>query len=231
MAMRTVLLLSATAMILVLGVTAVVLLLTEPDEDNQATPTQTAAQPGVQSTLTPTPIVPSTPLPAASPPAEGLFGFGSPASDDVLADWDIDIPPSGEGLPDGSGSVADGEAVYASQCASCHGQTGREGGIGPQLVSEPGPYEEGMPKTIGSYWPYATTVYDYIYRAMPFGSPGSLSPDEVYAVTAYLLNANEIIPDGAVMDADALPKVSMPNQPSFFPCWPETCRPDVAPAS
>jgi S-disulfanyl-L-cysteine oxidoreductase SoxD len=232
MSVRTMLLLAVAAVVLVLGTTAGVLLLAD-DDDAESDDTAAAATPTTDASgplPTPTIPVPGTPLPAASPPAEGLFGFGQPASESALDDWDIDIPPSGEGLPDGAGSVADGEAVYAAECASCHGPTGTEGGIGPQLVSEPGPYEPGTPRTIGSYWPYATTIWDYTYRAMPFDSPGSLSHDQVYAVTAWLLNANGIIPEGAVMDAESLPQVDMPNQPSFFSCWPETCRPDVTPA-
>lgn len=230
MTMRTVLLLAVSAAVLVLGATAGVLLLTDSEDDDNiaVAPTRTPAETGALPT--PTMPVPGTPLPAASPASAGLFGFGEPAGESAIDDWDIDIPPSGEGLPPGSGSVADGAAVYAAACAACHGETGREGGIGPQLVSEPGPFEPGTPKTIGSYWPYATTIWDYTYRAMPFDSPGSLSPDQVYAVTAWLLNANGIIPEGAVMDAESLPQVEMPNQPSFFSCWPETCRPDVTPA-
>jgi cytochrome c len=232
MAMRMVLLLAVAAAVVVLGATAAVLLLTDAGEDDGAAlaPTPAATEPGALPTLTPTTFVPRTPLPAASPPEASLFGLGEPVSDDLLAAWNIDVPPSGEGLPPGSGAVADGAAVYAAECAACHGATGREGGIGPQLVSEPGPWQPGMPRTIGSYWPYATTVWDYINRAMPFDDPGSLSPDQVYAVTAYLLRENQIIPDGAVMDATSLPQVAMPNQPSFFPCWPDTCRPDVTPA-
>jgi S-disulfanyl-L-cysteine oxidoreductase SoxD len=232
MSMRTILLLAVAAVVLVLGATAGVLLLAgDDDAENNNTAAAATPTPAISGTLpTATIPVPGTPLPAASPPAEGLFGFGEPASESALNDWDIDIPPSGEGLPEGAGGVADGAAVYAAECASCHGQTGREGGIGPQLVSQPGPYEPGSPRTIGSYWPYATTVWDYINRAMPFDSPGSLSADQVYAVTAWLLNANGIIPEGSIMDAESLPQVTMPNQPSFFSCWPETCRPDLTPA-
>lgn len=187
------------------------------------------ASPGNQQTVlaSPTPNAPLTPSPAPSPPAPGLFGFGSAATEADIANVDIDVAPDGAGLPDGKGTPADGENVYASKCASCHGATGREGGIGPALVSEPGPYTPGAPRTIGSYWPHATTLYDYIYQAMPFDRPGSLQPDEVYAVVAYLLNQNQIIGDTDEMNATTLPQVQMPNRNQFKACWPEECQPDV----
>ncbi len=188
-----------------------------------------AASPGGQqaATASSSPSVPLTPAPAPSAPAPGLFGFGTAATDTAIAKENIDVAPDGAGLPAGKGTPADGAKVYAAKCASCHGATGREGGIGPALVSEPGPYKPGTPRTIGSYWPHATTLYDYIYRAMPFDRPGSLQPDELYAVVAYLLNQNKVIVDSEEMNATTLPKVKMPSQDQFKPCWPVECRPDV----
>lgn len=206
------------------------------DQDDTASPAPEGTEtvpPSGRATPTPaedaTPTEIGTPAPAPSPPAEGLFGFGTPASDEAIAEMDIDIPPDGSGLPDGSGTPSEGEEVFANECAACHGETGREGGIGGVLVSEPGPYETGMPRTIGSYWPYATTLYDYINRSMPFDDPGSLEPDQVYAVVAYLLRENQVIADDEEMNAETLPQVEMPNRESFFSCWPDQCLPDVTP--
>ncbi len=188
-----------------------------------------AASPDGRQTVlaSPAPSVPLTPAPAPSAPAPGLFGFGTPATDAEVAKVNIDVAPDGAGLPDGKGTPADGATVYTGKCASCHGATGREGSIGPALVSEPGPYKLGTPRTVGSYWPYATTLYDYIYQAMPFDRPGSLQPDEVYAVVAYLLNQNQIIGDTDEMNATTLPQVQMPNRDQFKACWPDECLPDV----
>jgi len=134
----------------------------------------------------------------------------------------IDANPSGAGLPPGRGTYARGAQVYAQQCASCHGPRG-EGGIppNPKLVgTEPRDFSFGndpkLTKTIGNYWPYATTLYDYINRAMPFATPGSLAPAEVYAVVAYLLAENGIIAKSAVMDARSLPRVRMPARDRFI---------------
>lgn len=154
-------------------------------------PTGSEPAGGQMTTASPSPSVPPNPSPAPNPPAPGLLGFGKPATDAEITKENIDVAPDGAGLPAGKGTPSDGAKVYASKCASCHGATGREEGIGPALVSEPGPYKIGTPRTIGSYWPYATTLYDYIYRAMPFNQPGSLQPDEMYAVIAYLLNQNK----------------------------------------
>jgi cytochrome c len=129
--------------------------------------------------------------------------------------WNLDVSPSGEGLPPGSGTVRDGATVYAAKCASCHGSTGQEG---PQdrLVGGQGTLKTARPvKTIGSYWPYATTLYDYIYRAMPFTAPQSLEPDQVYALVAWLLFQNGIVPENTTLDARSLPLVRMPNRDGF----------------
>lgn len=157
--------------------------------------------------------------------------LGSDINDQYLASVDIDIKPNGEGLPEGSGLAEQGAEIYASQCASCHGQNGEgggPGGDGPRLIIEnAGPWEPGDDKVIGNYWPYATTVYDYARRAMPFFAPGSLTDDEYYAVTAYLLSENGVIAVDEEMNAETLPQVEMPNRDNFFSCWPDECRPDV----
>lgn len=153
----------------------------------------------------------------AGPGYRGPFGFGTTPTSAELKTIDIAVGPDGEGLPPGAGTVADGATVYAAKCAFCHGATGVEG---PQdrLVGGEKPV-----KTIGSYWPYATTVFDYVRRAMPFNAPGSLTGDEVYAVTAWLLWKNGIIRPDEVIDATALPRVRMPNRDGFI----RDPRPDV----
>jgi cytochrome c len=145
------------------------------------------------------------------------FGLGRVPTPDEVRRLDSSIRPSGEGLPAGSGTVGRGKVVYDTQCARCHGATGKEG---PQevLVGGRGSLTTAKPlKTVGSYWPYATTLWDYVNRAMPFDRPGILPPDDVYAAVAYVLRLNEIIGDADVMDATTLPKVRMPNAGGFYP--------------
>ena len=145
------------------------------------------------------------------------YGFGRTPAPATIKALDIAIGPRGEELPPGSGAVADGAKLYAERCAMCHGASGREG-PDPVLVGGHDTLTSAEPLlTIGSYWAYATTLYDYIARAMPFFAPGSLAPDEVYALCAYLLNANGIIADDAVMDRVSLPAVEMPNRNRFIP--------------
>ena len=149
--------------------------------------------------------------------------LGQPATAENIRLWDIDVAPSGEGLPPGRGTTAQGAVVYAAKCAKCHGASGTEGPMdrlvgGRQTLGTSSPV-----KTIGSYWPYATTLYDYIHRAMPFDAPQSLTPDEVYSVTAWLLYQNGIIAGDSVLDAATLPAVQMPNRHGFVP----DPRPDV----
>ena len=154
----------------------------------------------------------------AQPPT--AFGIGRPATPSEIAAQDIDVAPDGHGLPPGRGTAADGAATYAAKCAACHGATGKEGpndvlvGREPKGVFPSG-REVGVRRTIVNYWPYATTVFDYIRRAMPSPAPGSLTDDEVYGLVAFLLSANEIIPVDAVMDATTLPKVVMPARDKF----------------
>ena len=151
-------------------------------------------------------------------------GLGRPASAEELKQRDITTLWNGSGLPDGKGTAAQGEAVYRDQCASCHGPNGEGKPEGPQLVGGIGSLTSDNPiKTVGSYWPYATTVWDYIHRAMPLNQPGSLSADDTYAVTAFLLNRNKIIETNQVISNETLPKVLMPNRDGFIP----DARPDT----
>ncbi|WP_227246944.1 c-type cytochrome [Paraburkholderia caribensis] len=143
--------------------------------------------------------------------------IGTPVSDADIAAWNIDVAPDGQGLPPGSGDVAMGGKVFAARCAACHGAKG-EGLIGDQLIGGQGTLTSANPKrTVGSYWPYATTLFDYIRRAMPYNAPQSLSADEVYAVSAWILNQNGIVSDDARLDAHSLASVRMPNRDGFVP--------------
>jgi mono/diheme cytochrome c family protein len=145
------------------------------------------------------------------------FNLGRVATTEEIAKLDIDVRPDGKGLPAGSGTVAEGEAVFLAKCIVCHSGKGTRSVaspfIGPPLITD----SLSRAKTVGNYWPYASTIYDYINRAMPYNAPGSLTPKEIYGVTAYLLYANKIIPANAVMNAKTLPKVVMPNQKFFVP--------------
>jgi mono/diheme cytochrome c family protein len=135
--------------------------------------------------------------------------------------WDISAGPDGKGLPPGQGTAKEGAAIYATKCASCHGPDGGGTKIGPRLVGSKAEMETLTTlrpvKTIGSYWPYATTVWDYINRAMPRNQGGTLSANEVYALTAFILARSSIIQDSDIMDAKTLPKVKMPNRNGFVP--------------
>ena len=147
-------------------------------------------------------------------------GLGVPATPAEIAAADISVPPDGAGLPEGSGTSARGAQVYAAKCIVCHGPEGANG-VNDRLVGGQGTLATPTPvKTIGSYWPYATTVFDYIRRAMPYPAPHSLTNEEAYALTAYLLHLNGVIAADAVMDAKTLPKVQMPNRGNFVLAWP-----------
>jgi len=155
---------------------------------------------------------------AAPTPAPARFGFGAAADPGRIARWDRDVGPDGVGLPPGQGTVAQGAVVYLARCAACHGVTGTEGPYDVLVGGEP--WGEGDPprrRTIGNYWPYATTLFDYITRAMPQNDPGSLTADETYAVIAWLLARNGLVPDDTVLDAVALTAVRMPARDRFVP--------------
>ena len=160
---------------------------------------------------------------ATSAQAQSPYGIGRPATPTEIAGWNIDIDREGHNLPPGSGTVSHGHEVFDQQCAACHGAKG-EGGIGDQLVGGQGTLATPKPvRTVGSYWPYASTLFDYIRRAMPQNAPQSLSNDDVYAVSAYVLNLNGLFPADAVLDARTLPAVKMPNRRMFV----GDPRPDV----
>lgn len=158
------------------------------------------------------------------------FGFGRAATAEEIAAWDIDVMPDGTGLPEGEGTAASGAPTYARQCAVCHGGAG-EGGIADRLVGYTpettppfGPrYEEwrgdgpDVPYSVGNYWPYATTLFDYIRRAMPSNAPGTLEADQVYGLVAWILAENGLIGADDVMNATTLPAVEMPARDIFVP--------------
>lgn len=163
---------------------------------------------------------------AAWPAGAQPLGLGRPATSAEIAAWDIDVRADGRGLPLGRGDVEQGRQVFTQKCASCHGAEGK-GGIADALVGGQGTLASAHPvRTVGSYWPYATTLFDYVRRAMPFNAPQSLSADEVYGLCAYVLHLNGIVPAKAVMDAKSLPRVRMPNRDGFTSPDP---RPDVGP--
>src|ERR1700751_3139754 len=144
--------------------------------------------------------------------AQAGYGIGRAATPAEIAGWIIDIGRDGHGLPAGSGSVSHGREVFENQCAACHGDKG-QGGIGDRLVGGQGTLASSNPvKTVGSYWPFAPTLFGYIRRAMPQNAPGSLSNEDVYAVSAYILNLNGLLPADAVLDAKSMTAIKMPNR-------------------
>jgi mono/diheme cytochrome c family protein len=151
------------------------------------------------------------------------YGLGRAASAAEIAAVDIDVSPNGAGLPPGSGTPEQGATVFATTCAACHGKNGEgTAPLYPQLVGGPkGAFnfatDYKIPRTIGNYWPYSTTLFDYIRRAMPLTAPGSLTPDQTYAVAAYLLNREGLLPAGATLDAHSLPVIQMPARSHFVP--------------
>jgi S-disulfanyl-L-cysteine oxidoreductase SoxD len=149
--------------------------------------------------------------------------FGQPITQADLVPWDISIGPDGIGLPPGSGTPAQGAVVYADHgCAACHGDTGGGGPAGPLVGGGPlNATDKDPAKLIGNYWPYATTIFDFVRRAMPWQQPKTLTDNEVYAVTAYILALNKIIGDNDTMNADTLPKVKMPNRNGFISRYPD----------
>jgi S-disulfanyl-L-cysteine oxidoreductase SoxD len=159
-------------------------------------------------------------------PPQTVYGIGHTATPDQIAKWDLTVFPDGRGLPAGAGTARQGKAIYASQCASCHGRNGEGTEIYPSLAGGQGTLASNAPVlTVGSYWPYATTLWDYTRRAMPYANPGTLKTDEVYALTAYILYLNGIVREEQVLDEKSLPRVKMPNRDGFYP----DARPDLRP--
>lgn len=162
---------------------------------------------------------------AAGPAGSELhrYGLGEPATPQQIAGWNIDVAPDGKNLPSGSGTVLQGKKIFDSSCAACHGAKG-EGGMGDRLQGGQGTLTAAKPiKTVGSYWPYATTLYDYIRRAMPLDAPQSLSDSQVYAVTGYVLYLNSLTAEDSTLDAASLMAIKMPNRDGFV----SDPRPDV----
>src|SRR5262245_35339316 len=163
------------------------------------------------------------PQPGIGFPPQSL-GIGRPVTKDEIKGWDIEVRPDGHGLPAGKGSVKQGEALYQERCAACHGEFGEGKDRWPALIGGSGKLTDDDPKRgVGNYWPYATTLFDYIKRAMPFGNAQSLTNDEVYAITAYVLHLNEALKADDVLDRDTLLKIKLPNADNFTP----DPRPDV----
>lgn len=159
----------------------------------------------------------------AAPPR---YHLGRAATSQEVRARDSTVTPTGAGLPKGHGSAKEGEALFAQLCSICHGAKGEGTNVFPALVGGVGSLKRADALlTVGSYWPYATSVWDYVYRAMPYTAPGTLTPNEVYALTAYLLQANGILPKDAVLDQRTLPQVKMPNRDGFV----ADPRPDVRP--
>jgi S-disulfanyl-L-cysteine oxidoreductase SoxD len=155
---------------------------------------------------------------SAAAAGEQHFGLGRPALPEEVKAWDIDVRPDGQGLPPGKGTVAQGEKLFLDRCASCHGEFGEGAGRWPQLAGGAGTLKSANPdKTIGSYWPYLSTVFDYIHRAMPFGDAQSLTPDETYALVAFLLNMNDVVPADFELSDKNFTSIHMPNEKAFYP--------------
>lgn len=170
-----------------------------------------------QALLTVTVMAVGVVLIANSASADQRYGFGTTPTAQQIAGWDIDVNGlTGAGLPPGHGSVKDGSRLFEQKCSMCHGDFGEGSGRYPVLAGGKGTLNKDRPvKTVGSYWPYAPTLFDYIRRAMPFPDPQSLTNDQVYAITAYVLNLNDIVPDNAVLDATSLAAIKMPNRGGF----------------
>lgn len=155
-------------------------------------------------------------LPAAQVLA-GKYNLGRAATAQEVKAWNIDVRPDGQGLPEGKGSVAEGEKVYLEKCAACHGDFGEGIDRWPVLAGGGGSLKSEDPlKTIGSYWPYLSTAYDYIYRAMPFGDAQSLTPNEVYGIIAYILNLNDLVKEDFVLSKANFTKIRLPNEKNFI---------------
>ncbi|MGB7205913.1 MAG: cytochrome c [Anderseniella sp.] len=160
----------------------------------------------------------------SSPAMADKFNLGREATPTEVTAWDIDVRPDGQGLPEGKGTVAEGEAIYAEKCASCHGDFGEGIDRWPVLAGGQGSLKSDRPvKTIGSYWPYLSTVFDYVNRAMPFGEAQSLEANEVYAITAYLMNLNDIVDSDFELSKENFTEKRLPNEANFT----QDVRPDT----
>lgn len=160
----------------------------------------------------------------AAPAHAGQYDLGRAATPEEIKGWDIDVRPDGEGLPEGKGTVAEGDKVFQEQCAACHGDFAEGLDRWPVLAGGQGTLKSDRPeKTIGSYWPYLSTVYDYIYRTMPFGNAQSLSPDDMYAVTAYLLYMNDLVEEDFELGKANFTSIRLPNEANFV----DDPRPDI----
>ena len=159
-------------------------------------------------------------LVAATSSAEGP-NLGKPITEAEIAPWDISIMPDGTGLPAGGGTSAQGAKIFAERCAACHGEGGKGSEFGTAVTGGPPHATLDGGKTIKNYWPYATTLFDFIRRAMPYPQPSSLSNDEVYALTAYILSLNQLIGENDMMNAQTLPQVKMPNRDGFITRFPD----------
>ncbi len=152
--------------------------------------------------------------------APARYGLGRAATPDEIRKLDIDVSPDGHGLPEGRGTVAEGAAIYAAKCASCHGKSGEGASFDRLVATDAGENfafgrDPRLARAIGNYWPYASTLYDYTARSMPFTAPGTLTPNEVYGLVAYMLSLNKVVGEDAVMDKTTLPKVVMPAHNRF----------------
>jgi cytochrome c len=180
---------------------------------------QAAAPPAAEPTE-PAPQQAAAPSTAKDgpPPGHGVFHLGRVAVPEEIAAWDIDVRPDGAGLPDGSGTVVEGEQLFTDYCAACHGDFGEGRDRWPVLAGGLDTLQAERPvKTIGSYWPYLSTVYDYVRRAMPFGDARSLSDDDVYAITAYLLYLNDVVTDEDFeLSKENFTSMRLPNEENFF---------------
>src|SRR5262245_20855529 len=151
------------------------------------------------------------------------YGVGRAPTDQEIREWGVTVAPDGKGLPEGSGTAKDGSALFALRCAKCHGEKAG-GDIGPALAGGRGTLATSKPlKTVGSFWPYATSLWNYVNRAMPFNEPGSLTDSQVYAAVAYLLYLNDIVGENEILNARTLPKIRMPNRNGFV----ADPRPDI----
>ncbi len=158
--------------------------------------------------------------PPQPPQQPSRYGIGRAATPDEIKKLDIDVAPDGTGLPEGRGTVAEGAAIYAAKCASCHGKDGEGASFDRLVATDAGENfafgrDPRLARAIGNYWPYASTLYDYTARSMPFAAPGTLTANEVYGLVAYLLSLNKVVPEDAVMDRTTLPKVVMPARDRF----------------